>query len=88
MNHIMYGHGPNSKIVGKGKFANGTAHDVKRLVDEAIDKGAYTFRENGKGGEVVYDFGRQIGKDFKGDPTTRIQVFFNELGQITTAYPF
>lgn len=99
LQHIFYRHGPKSgfpskKEAGKfaekptGKFAEGTtARIVKRLVDEAVQKGRYTFKPGG-GGSVIYDFHPDvIGKHTDGSNVTRLEVLFNKELKIKTAYP-
>ena len=86
--HIFYRHGPNSGFSNVGRFASGTrAKNVASMVDEAIKKGKMTFNASGKGGAIVHDFGHQIGTHMDGSIASRIQIYFNEFGEIMTAFP-
>jgi hypothetical protein len=85
--HIFYRHGPNSGFSNVGKFSPGTGvRDVKAMVEEARQMGKWTFQPNGRGG-IVHDFGRPIGTTKSGAPATKIQIHFNEAGEIQTAFP-
>ncbi len=85
--HIMYRHGPDSGFANVGRFAEGTGtREIKAMVNEAARFGETTFRPSGRG-QIIYDFGRQIGTHMDGSAATRLQVFFNEAGEIMTAFP-
>jgi RHS repeat-associated protein len=85
--HILYRHGPESGFANVGKFAEGTgARQIQSMVDEAATFGKTTFQTSGRG-ETIYDFGHQIGTHMDGSPATKLQVFFNEAGEVMTAFP-
>lgn len=86
--HVFYRHGPNSGFQNVGKFVDGTnVSDLARMEDEAISFGKTTFNADGKGGSIIYDFRRKIGTHRTGSDANRLQLFFNERGEIMTAYP-
>jgi filamentous hemagglutinin len=86
--HIFYRHGPNSGFENVGKFSQGTkSRHIASMVNEAISFGKTTFNADGKGGSIVYDFRRKIGIHRNGVAASRLQIFFNEFGEIMTAYP-
>ena len=86
--HIIYRHGPNSGFKNVGKFADGTSlKQIRSMVDEAATYGKTTFQTNGRGG-IVHDFGRQIGTHMDGSAASKLQIYFNEAGEIMTAFPF
>jgi RHS repeat-associated protein len=79
--HIFYRHGPNSGA-GVSKFAQGTSlRGLRGLVNEAVAKGTRS------GNGIIYDFGRVIGTDLQGKPSTILQVWLNIAGEVRTAYP-
>lgn len=90
LEHIMMSHAHRGSTFGAaaGRFAKGTnAEDVRSLIDEASISGKFTFRP-GNGVSIVHDMNRVIGTDRLGNPATKLQVFFDEIGNVTTAYPF
>jgi hypothetical protein len=83
----MYRHGPESGFAKVGRFAEGTgAREIRAMVDEAATFGKTTFQTSGRG-EIIHDFGRQIGTHMDGSAASRLQVFFNEAGEVMTAFP-
>src|SRR5215831_7916298 len=83
--HIFWRHGPSSTGWFKptSRFAEGTSlRNVRELVNEAAAKGTRI------GNGITYDFGRTIGYDLQGNPTTRLQVYLNQAGEVRTAYPY
>ena len=84
MQHVLCRHGASSKAWG-GKFNTNSAIEVRRLVKTAMKNGEL-FRTE-RGWKVVYDFSRNIGKDFLGKPTKRIEIYLSEMGDIMTAFP-
>ena len=49
-------------------------------------KGEIIFQTTGRG-SITYDFGRQIGVHMDGSVATRILIYFNEVGEVMTAFP-
>jgi hypothetical protein len=81
--HIFFRHGPSSGFANVSRFAQGTSlRNVRDFINEAAAKGT----RSGKG--ITYDFGRVIGYNQQGNPTTRLQIWLNNVGEVRTAFPY
>ncbi len=88
--HIVQRHWPDSLAPGAGKFLQGISREgLYALIDEATANGEPRSNTNGRPGEIYeYDFHRVIGRDIRGNPTSRLRVVVGSRNQVITAFPF
>jgi hypothetical protein len=92
LNHIWERHGPGTtqpRSRPAGKFADGTTQgQVRDMIDRAVRNG--TPRPNTldrPGVRFEYDFGRNIGVNIRGRPSSTLRVIVGTHGGVITAYP-
>jgi RHS repeat-associated protein len=90
MKHVLDRHGPNSTAKNVGRWSKGTSETtIRGQIDEAARKGLARPNTQGRPGEIrEYDFGRTIGTNSKGEPTSRLRVVVDELDNLITAFPY
>jgi len=90
LQHIIDRHWPTSGAKGAGKFAAGTTGESLRvLIDEAVAKGKSRPNTQGRPGQIFeYDFGRKIGVDLFGAPTSKLRVVVSPAQEVVTAFPY
>jgi hypothetical protein len=84
--HVMFRHGPASGFSSTSKFSKGTSlSDVAKYADTALRYGKV--QQNGGTGYVIqHNFGRTIGFNKAGDPTSVLKINVRD-GVIKTAFP-
>jgi hypothetical protein len=88
LEHIVLRHWRTSGARAAGKFAQGmTARELRSMIAEAAANGA---RRPGKLGRTLieHDFGRIIGTEIGGSPTSWLRVVIDATGEVVTAFPF
>ena len=82
--------GFTSGVLGKGKFAEETtAKGLKEMIEQASQKGIFRPNTGGRAGSISeFDFGRVIGQNSSGVPSTRLRVVINPNGSVKTAFPY
>jgi hypothetical protein len=88
--HIVERHWPDSQALAAGKFMEGiNRRQLYALIDEATSRGQPRTNTNGRPGQIFeYDFGRTIGSDTQGNPTSRLRVVVGSRNQVVTAFPY
>ncbi len=86
LDHVLARHGAGTTFKGVGKFASSSSRTVQRLADEAISNLNGSQFPTPDGG-IIYDFGKVIGTHLDGTLTTKVKIFFNSAGEITSFFP-
>lgn len=89
MQHILELHGPDSNAQASAKYAPGTTEKtISALVAETLSKGKASPNTGDRGGtRYDYTFPQPIGTSITGEPASRLRVFLDDSGEITTAFP-
>lgn len=66
-----------------------TAKGLKEMIEQASQKGIFRPNTGGRAGSISeFDFGRVIGQNSSGVPSTRLRVVINPNGSVKTAFPY
>jgi hypothetical protein len=89
MQHIQELHGPESNAQASAKYAPGTTEQaIRALIAETLSKGKVSPNTGDRGGtRYDYTFAQPIGTSITGEPASRLRVFLDDSGEITTAFP-
>jgi hypothetical protein len=86
--HVLGGHGAASRIAGKSRFRSANVNEIKHLIRTTVKKGKGRSNTDGRAGRIYeHDFGRQIGRDTRGRPTSKVRVVLHRR-KVKTAHPY
>jgi RHS repeat-associated protein len=87
LEHIVVRHWATSGALGAGKFAPGTRlKDLVGLIDETAGNGAWQ-PDRFNRWRIEHTFGRQIGVNINGQPSSRLRLIVEPTGEVVTAFP-